>query len=700
MAMSASERAAAESALLTLRIAGTLTEAQYTTALTALIEGFDSVGELAAQVGELIDTKAVIIDSYGTIGLKGHVALVGDLPAGAADGDAYVVDDDGHLYKRVASAWVDTGQWRGDPGDLATAMIQLSAPATYSRPIGEKFQGVRDLLDFVPYAQHAAMRDGTTTYDASTVLNAGLPGVNNVDFSFYTVVLESPVTVSGRKLFRANRANLKPDFADPSQPIFKNAANQTLLMAMDGFVTSGPSAIVDMQLTGTQNAGLALAMANCEFRGQGTVDGLGTTPAAGTRMINARQMDFLFVQNVRAYDYDELLRVDSNKTNGERDNTQIRVKSLYGSRVNLGVFLGEVDKAQIEGVDIMTCGSGYYFKGGNRRVMVVTTHVENFGKTGYDAKPLGASLNGYGFYFPLDTIQEQILLDHCSVFTNTGENPLRGLFQGRSGASAMDLVVRQSYLAPTGSGGNYKAMELHQGMRWEGYWPYASSEVVLGDAGLTNRFMDLAIDEMGWKAKAGSKNLLPGDRAINLTKTAGGTVTIVDSTSDDFPDGDVVTMDSGSELYEVIHLTPGWYTFVLSAEPITGNPQASVRDDPTTVNRRMLNPFNAPTTYERMFRMPFRIDNAGNVRVGFRAIGAGSSSFRIGRMALVRNHWPASHFPGPSRHVPAIGTLPAAAERYMGQTMQLVKLGAGDDEFYVCIQVNGGAYAWKRISVV
>jgi hypothetical protein len=578
--------------------------------------------------------------------------------------------------------------------------FQPAAPATYTRPIGERFQGVRDLLDFVPYAQHAAMRDGTTTYDASVALNAGLPGVTNVDFAHYTVALEDSLVLSGRKLLKGNRANLKPNFADPGDAIFKNATNATLIMAIEGMVSSGPSAIVDMQLTGVQNQGLALAMRNCEYRGQGSVDGLGTTPAAGTCVVRGRQIDFINVEDVRAYDYDELAHIDSDKTSSERDNTQIRFKSLYGSRINQGMFLGEIDKAQIEGVDIMSCGSGYFLKGGNKRIVFTTSHVENFGKTGYDARPLGASLNGFGYYFPEDSIQEQILLDHCSVFANAGENALRGVFQGRSGTSAVDLIMRQSYVAPTSAVAvGYKALEIYQGLRWEGYWNFASSEVILGDGGTTNRFMDLAIHELGWRAKAASKNLLPGDRAINLNKTSGGAVSIADNSSDDFPDGDLVTMASGSELYEIIYLTPGWYTFIMTGEPVTGTPAASVRDDPTVANRRMLNPFNAPTTYERMFRMPFRIDTAGNVRVGFRAL-SGAASFKAGRVALVRNHWHDTNFPSLERHVPAIETLPTAAARYMGQTMQLVKLGATDDEFYVCIQVSGGGYAWKRISVV
>ena len=52
------------------------------------------------------------------ISLKGNVATVGSLPGGAANGDAYIVNADGHLYVWASgtSSWVDAGNITGPQG--------------------------------------------------------------------------------------------------------------------------------------------------------------------------------------------------------------------------------------------------------------------------------------------------------------------------------------------------------------------------------------------------------------------------------------------------------------------------------------------------------------------------------------------------------------------------------------------------------
>ena len=55
-------------------------------------------------------------DSGSGVKVTGTVATAGDLPGGAAAGDAYIVAADGHLYVWTGSAWVDTGEVRGPQG--------------------------------------------------------------------------------------------------------------------------------------------------------------------------------------------------------------------------------------------------------------------------------------------------------------------------------------------------------------------------------------------------------------------------------------------------------------------------------------------------------------------------------------------------------------------------------------------------------
>ena len=48
--------------------------------------------------------------------VKGSVATTGDLPAGAAAGDSYIVTATGHLHVWSGTAWVDTGLVQGPQG--------------------------------------------------------------------------------------------------------------------------------------------------------------------------------------------------------------------------------------------------------------------------------------------------------------------------------------------------------------------------------------------------------------------------------------------------------------------------------------------------------------------------------------------------------------------------------------------------------
>lgn len=55
-------------------------------------------------------------DPGAGVNVTGSVAAVGDLPAGATAGDAYIVAADGHLHVWDGAAWVDTGEVRGPQG--------------------------------------------------------------------------------------------------------------------------------------------------------------------------------------------------------------------------------------------------------------------------------------------------------------------------------------------------------------------------------------------------------------------------------------------------------------------------------------------------------------------------------------------------------------------------------------------------------
>lgn len=102
--------------------AGDLTQEALATALRALWEQYDSVLTLADNIQSLLAIKEAILDAYQAgIGLKGTVSAMSALPASAAEGDAWKIDNaadvkDKHLYVRIASAWVDLGFFGGEAG--------------------------------------------------------------------------------------------------------------------------------------------------------------------------------------------------------------------------------------------------------------------------------------------------------------------------------------------------------------------------------------------------------------------------------------------------------------------------------------------------------------------------------------------------------------------------------------------------------
>ena len=77
-------------------------------------------------------------DAGTSLVLKGSVATVGDLPAGATLGDAYVVTATGHVHIWNGSAWDDAGPIQGPKGDTgATGPQGVAGPTGPQGPQGD-----------------------------------------------------------------------------------------------------------------------------------------------------------------------------------------------------------------------------------------------------------------------------------------------------------------------------------------------------------------------------------------------------------------------------------------------------------------------------------------------------------------------------------------------------------------------------------
>lgn len=90
---------------------GVIGKAAYQEALADLYAQYDSVGTLSENLSALLAIKAAMIEAYQVLGIRGSVTLVSNLPGSGADGDAYRVTSNGHLYTRVSGAWTDLGRF-------------------------------------------------------------------------------------------------------------------------------------------------------------------------------------------------------------------------------------------------------------------------------------------------------------------------------------------------------------------------------------------------------------------------------------------------------------------------------------------------------------------------------------------------------------------------------------------------------------
>lgn len=94
--------------------------------------GTGSTGATGAQ-----GPQGVKGDPGAGVHVTGSVATAGDLPGGAAEGDAYIVTATSHLHVWDGAAWIDTGLVRGPDGPQgATGPTGPQGPAGPTGPTG------------------------------------------------------------------------------------------------------------------------------------------------------------------------------------------------------------------------------------------------------------------------------------------------------------------------------------------------------------------------------------------------------------------------------------------------------------------------------------------------------------------------------------------------------------------------------------
>jgi hypothetical protein len=149
-------------------------------------------------------------DTGAGVHVTGSVATAADLPAGAAEGDAYVVLATGHLHVWDGAAWIDAGEVRGPAG-----------PTGPTGPAGP--QGLQGVAGPTGPAGADGDDGGLAGYQVVT----GAPvGILEADF-----VVSASATCPAGKVALGGGVNV----ADPAEGVFVTSSQPTLAGTVHGW---------------------------------------------------------------------------------------------------------------------------------------------------------------------------------------------------------------------------------------------------------------------------------------------------------------------------------------------------------------------------------------------------------------------------------------------------------------------------------
>jgi len=150
---------------------------------------YDAEGNKIINLGTPTDSTDAANKGYVDQTIDNSIALGGS-PAIVSLG-GYDVTALGTSVTRSLADWTN---------DLATGDLEVTATgSTTARSLADRFADVVNVLDFIPTSEHAAIKDGTTTYDATDDIQAALDAA--VDSFIYmpkgNYKITSELTVKG-----------------------------------------------------------------------------------------------------------------------------------------------------------------------------------------------------------------------------------------------------------------------------------------------------------------------------------------------------------------------------------------------------------------------------------------------------------------------------------------------------------------------
>ena len=150
-------------------------------------------------------------DPGSGVHVTGSVATAADLPAGAAEGDAYIVTATGHLHVWDGAAWIDTGLVRGPAGPQGdTGLAGQQGPPGPVGPAGPSVSvavstapfslaaGAADLFTVPCAAGEKAVSGGFTYVSDALVLSSDtVPTADGAGWQLFLINFDETLAVSG-----------------------------------------------------------------------------------------------------------------------------------------------------------------------------------------------------------------------------------------------------------------------------------------------------------------------------------------------------------------------------------------------------------------------------------------------------------------------------------------------------------------------
>jgi len=588
-----------------------------------------------------------------------------------------------------------------------------------------------NILNFIPENLHSAIRDGTNTTDLSSYVNTALAtSPKAIDLCGLTILVKQPIEMLGLCSIVFNGGTIKAQMTTATDPIFRpltvdSGAAQVVTLTLLGFgIVRGPHTAVSFKLTGgISNSGLKLVSHDIAYVGYNSTSEYRT---AGTKAFDLEMVDFVTVRGGSVFQYDKVMHVTGNAAGDAigRTNTQILVDNLAVMECNQVFYGDSMSNCEFKQFDASHVGGGFVI--GNNVTNVnfhqpVCAIFAEFADRKNDTDiAAGTAKYGYAFYIKDNSKIKGLEVNKPSFNPSTNTTagsgstapgtPVGGIYVGRTSGSVIHAGITfrdGGYTTITPSNGNYKWLENHGRMVFDGYWPTqtGSSSITTASGDFLDQYVDLVVYDKA--SRCSGQNLLPGTKAINLRqKTGSGTVAVTEETTNNYVSrGHTVTFTASSttQLYELLQLEPGWYTYVISAyyDPaFTNNIYASVfkDSDNSIISRTGLRFPIVTSTHETFFHLPIGITESGLYRVGFQCSINGAAV--VGSMGFFRGFYPSCDIPRGGWDFPPIldSNFPTASAFWEGRAVTRDYGGSGSDNTVeVAVRTTSG-HAWKVLT--